>query len=87
MLNHIKCPLKLKKSAMKTFQILTGAYGDETLPHAYVFEWHKGFSRGRGSVKDDERAGSLRTEVAKVGGRQENSPSPQKNGEHTYSSL
>ncbi|GFX40746.1 hypothetical protein TNCV_1218691 [Trichonephila clavipes] len=35
------------KSAPKTFQILTEAYGDETLSGAGVFKWRKRFSGGR----------------------------------------
>ncbi|GFX64809.1 hypothetical protein TNCV_4193041 [Trichonephila clavipes] len=36
---NIKLLVKLKKSATKTFQILTKAYGDENLSGAHVFEW------------------------------------------------
>ncbi|GFU68014.1 hypothetical protein TNCV_2823571 [Trichonephila clavipes] len=42
----IKYFVKFKKLATKTFQILADAYGDETLPRAYVFEWYKRFSVG-----------------------------------------
>jgi hypothetical protein len=38
---NIKFLVKMKKSATKTFQLLTEAYG------ARVFEWHKRFSEGR----------------------------------------
>ncbi|GFW69771.1 hypothetical protein TNCV_1884151 [Trichonephila clavipes] len=41
---------------MKTFQILTKAYGDKSLYHAHVLEVRKWFSGGRDSVKDDEHA-------------------------------
>ncbi|GFV93796.1 hypothetical protein TNCV_366951 [Trichonephila clavipes] len=41
---------------MKTFKILTEAYGDETLSLAYVFEWHKWYSGDKDSVVDYERA-------------------------------
>ncbi|GFT40283.1 hypothetical protein TNCV_627741 [Trichonephila clavipes] len=50
---NIKLLVKLKKSATKTFQILTEAYGDETLSRAHVFERHKRFSGGRVSVEDE----------------------------------
>ncbi|GFY00350.1 hypothetical protein TNCV_1663891 [Trichonephila clavipes] len=46
-----------KKSAKKTFQMLTKAYGDETLSRAHVFEWYKRFSGGRVRVEDDEPPG------------------------------
>ncbi|GFW24547.1 hypothetical protein TNCV_2404121 [Trichonephila clavipes] len=57
---NIKFLVKLKKSDMKTFRILTEAYGDETLSRAHVFERHKGFSGARDSVEEDERAGRPR---------------------------
>ncbi|GFV32851.1 hypothetical protein TNCV_4685591 [Trichonephila clavipes] len=41
---------------MKTFQILTEAYGGETLSRAHVFEEHKRFSEGIDSLEDDEPA-------------------------------
>ncbi|GFY24183.1 hypothetical protein TNCV_1012361 [Trichonephila clavipes] len=52
--------VKLKKSATKTFQILTETYGDETLSRVDVFEWYKRFPKGRISVEDDEPAGRPR---------------------------
>ncbi|GFW48425.1 hypothetical protein TNCV_1109851 [Trichonephila clavipes] len=46
----------VKKSATKTFQILTEAYEEETLSRAHVFEWHKRFLRGMGQCEiDDEQ--------------------------------
>ncbi|GFV50454.1 hypothetical protein TNCV_2082051 [Trichonephila clavipes] len=53
--------VRLRKSATKTFQILTEAYGDETLSRAHVFEWHKWFSGERDSWEEDERAGRSRS--------------------------
>ncbi|GFU70413.1 hypothetical protein TNCV_3442301 [Trichonephila clavipes] len=53
---NIKFTVKLKKSATKTFRILTEAYGGETLFCAHVFEGHKRFLGGRDSVGDSERA-------------------------------
>jgi len=50
---NIKFLVKLKKSATETFQLLTEAYGEDCMFHARVFEWHKRFSKGRESVKDD----------------------------------
>ncbi|GFU72944.1 hypothetical protein TNCV_4636781 [Trichonephila clavipes] len=44
---NIKFLEKLKKSTPKTFQIITVAYGDETLSCAYVLERYKRFSGGR----------------------------------------
>jgi hypothetical protein len=55
--------VKLKKSATETFQLLTEAYGEDGMSRARVFEWHKRFSEGRESVKDDDRPGRPRTAV------------------------
>jgi len=48
---------------METFQLLTEAYGEDCMSRARVFEWHKRFSEGRGSVKDDDRLGHPRAAV------------------------
>jgi hypothetical protein len=58
---NIKFLVKLKKSATETFQLLTEAYGEECMSHARLSEWHKRFSEGRESVKDDDRPGRPRT--------------------------
>jgi hypothetical protein len=52
--------VKLKKSATETFQLLTEACGEDCISRARVFEWHKRFSEGRESVKDDDRPGRPR---------------------------
>ncbi|GFU56533.1 uncharacterized protein TNCV_2773141 [Trichonephila clavipes] len=59
----IKFLVKLKKSTSETFQILTEAYGDETLSSTHVFEWYKMFSGERVSVGDDDPAGHPRTVI------------------------
>jgi len=48
---------------METFQLLTEAYGEDRMSHAHMFEWHKQFSEGRESLKDDNRPGHPRTAV------------------------
>ncbi|GFV59507.1 hypothetical protein TNCV_4791251 [Trichonephila clavipes] len=53
--------MTIKKSATKTFQKLTEAYGDETLSRAHVFERYKRFSGERVSVEDNGPAGFPRT--------------------------
>ncbi|GFW45305.1 hypothetical protein TNCV_4734121 [Trichonephila clavipes] len=68
---NIKFLVKLKKSATKTFQILTEVYGDETLSSAHVFKWYKRHSGGRVSVKDDEPAAHR---SRRVSGKNEKSP-------------
>ena len=60
---NIKFLVKLEKSEMETFQLLTEAYGEDCMSRARVFEWHKRFSEGRGSVKDDDRLGHPRADV------------------------
>jgi len=48
---------------METYQLLMEAYGENCMSHARMFEWHKWFSEGRESVKDDDRLGRPRTAV------------------------
>ena len=47
----------------ETFQLLTEAYSEDGMSRARVFEWHKWFSEGRESVKDDDRPGHPCTAV------------------------
>ena len=54
---NIKFLVKLKIYATETFQLLTEAYGEDCMFRARVFEWHKRFSEGRESLKDDDRPG------------------------------
>ncbi|GFX89614.1 hypothetical protein TNCV_73071 [Trichonephila clavipes] len=60
---YIKFLIKVKKSVTKAFQILTNAYGDETLFHAHVSEWYKRCLGGRVSVKDDKPAGRPKSAI------------------------
>ena len=60
---NIKFLAKLKKSTMETYQLLMEAYGENCMSHARMFEWHKWFSKGRESVKDDDRLGRPCTAV------------------------
>jgi len=46
---NIKFLVKLKKSTMETFQLMSEAYGEDCMSRACVFEWHKRFLKGRGS--------------------------------------
>ena len=45
--------VKLKKSAMESFQLLTGAYGEDCMSRARVSEWNKRRSEGRETLKDE----------------------------------
>jgi hypothetical protein len=58
--------VKLKKSMMETFQLLTEAYGEECMSRVRIFEWHKQFSEGRESVKDDDCPGRPHRAVPNV---------------------
>jgi len=60
---NIKFLVKLKKSATETFQLLTEAYNEDCMSCARVSEWHKRFSEGRESLKDDDRLGHPCTAV------------------------
>ena len=54
----IKFCFKLgKNDATETYGMLQTAFGASCMNRASVFEWHKRFKEGRGSVKDDERYG------------------------------
>jgi len=52
---NIKFLVKMKKSVMKTFQLLTEAYSADCVSRAYMFEWHKRFSEGRESLIQSSR--------------------------------
>jgi len=54
---NIKFLVKLKKSTMETFRLLTEGYGEDCMSNAGVFEWYKRFSEGRESLKDDDHPG------------------------------
>jgi len=60
---NIRFLVKLKKSATETFQLLAEAYGEDCMSRARVFEWHKRFSEGRESMKDDDRPGHPHTQL------------------------
>ena len=53
----IKFCFKLGKYATETYGILHTAFGASCMNRASVFEWHKRFKEGRGSVRDNERRG------------------------------
>ncbi len=51
----IKFCFKLEKNARKTYGMLQTAFRPSCINRASVFEWHKRFKEGKGSVRDDER--------------------------------
>ena len=53
----IKFCFKLEKNARKTYGMLQTAFRPSCINRASVFEWHKRFKEGKGSVRDDERCG------------------------------
>jgi hypothetical protein len=54
----IKFCVKLGKSATETLEMLREAFGEHSLRHTVVSEWHSCFKAGRVSVEDDERSGN-----------------------------
>jgi hypothetical protein len=53
--------LKVKKTAIETFNLLCELYGEDTLSTALVFEWLKKFSERRGFVGNKELRGASLT--------------------------
>ena len=53
----IKFCFKLAKNATEMYGMLQTAFRLSCMNLASVFEWHKRFKEGRGSVRDDERCG------------------------------
>jgi len=49
--------VKLGHSATTTHKKLQQAFGDDAMPRAQAFRWHKMFSEGRTIVEDEERSG------------------------------
>jgi histone-lysine N-methyltransferase SETMAR len=53
----IKFCANLGKSATETLEMIQQGFGDQSLSHAQVFQWHARFKADRTSVDDDERTG------------------------------
>jgi hypothetical protein len=53
--------VKLGKSAAKTLEMLHEAFGEHSLSHTVVFEWHSRFKAGQVSVEDNECSGQPST--------------------------
>ena len=51
----IKLCFKLGKNATETYGMLQTAFRASCMNRASVFEWHKRFKEGRGSIRDDKR--------------------------------
>jgi hypothetical protein len=49
--------VKLGKSTTETLEMFLEAFGEHSLSHIVVFEWHSQFKTGRVSVDDDEHSG------------------------------
>ena len=57
---EIKFCFKLGKNTTETYGMLQSAFGSSCMYRASVFEWHKRFTEGRESVRDDERCGKTK---------------------------
>ena len=53
----IKLCFKLGKYATQTYEMPQTAFGQSYMNQASVLEWHKRFTEGRESVRDDEMCG------------------------------
>jgi len=53
----IKFCTSLGKSATETLEMIQHGFGDQSLSHTQVFQWHARFKTGRTSVDDDEHTG------------------------------
>ena len=59
----IKFYFKLGKNATETYGMLQTNFGASCMNRASVFEWHKRFKEGRGSVRDDKRYGRRKKSI------------------------
>jgi hypothetical protein len=57
----IKFCMQLSKSTIETLEMFRKAFGEHSLSHITVFEWHSRFKVGRASVEDDESSGQPST--------------------------
>lgn len=57
----IKFCVRLGKTPTETFEMIKGAYLDNSLSRCRVFEWHKKFKDGCESVEDEPRPGRPQT--------------------------
>ena len=57
----IKFCVRLGKTPTETFEMIKGAYLDNSLSRCRVFEWHKKFKDGCESVEDEPHPGRPQT--------------------------
>jgi hypothetical protein len=63
---NIKFCQKSGKFASKMLQMTNQAYSEKALGHSAVFKWHKRFTQGRDSLKDDELTGQPRMVITEL---------------------
>ncbi len=57
----IKFCCKAGFTAAKTWEMFMKAFGDSSMLHATIFQWHSRFVVGKESIEDAERSGRLGT--------------------------
>ena len=60
---NIKFLVKLGKSGNEIREMLVQVYGDSAMKKTAVYKWVKCFSKGKGSVTDEERSGRPATRI------------------------
>ena len=56
------CFKRGKNDATETYGMLQTVFRSSSMNRASVFEWHKRFKEGTGTVRDDERCGRSKEE-------------------------
>ena len=53
---NLRFLVQFKKTLLQALEMLQQVYGDNTILHTYVFEWHQRFKEGWKEVNDDSRS-------------------------------
>ena len=58
---NLKFLVKLGKGPTDCLKLLQEVYGEATMSHVHLFEWHKCFTSGCKEVEDDPKSGQPST--------------------------